>query len=66
MLPGGMWVLGLFLIGLTDPFENQANCSRLRSILRHMRTELKRKSFYYGDSPSPEKLVLHLNVEKNL
>ncbi|XP_034234518.1 protein odr-4 homolog [Thrips palmi] len=65
MLPGGMWVLGLFLIGQNDPFESQQNASRLRSILRHVRTELQKNSLY-GDSPSSEKLILHLNIQKNL
>lgn len=65
MLPGGMWVLGLFLIGQNDPFESQQNSSRLRTILRHVRTELQKNSLY-GDSPSSEKLILHLNIQKNL
>ncbi|KAJ1522868.1 hypothetical protein ONE63_002012 [Megalurothrips usitatus] len=66
MLHGGMWVLGLFLIGQSDPFENQQNCSRLRTILRHMRTELKKIPLLYGDSPSSEKIVLYMNPQKNL
>lgn len=65
MLPGGMWVLGLFLIGQNDPFESQQNSSRLRTILRHVRTELQKNSLF-GDSPSSEKLVLHLNIQKNV
>lgn len=65
MLPGGMWVLGLFLIGPDDPFENQQSTSRLRAILRYVQGELKKNPSLCGDSPS-EKLLLHLNVQKNI
>nr|QSB36977.1 olfactory receptor 1 [Frankliniella intonsa] len=65
MLPGGFWVLGLFLIGSADPFENQQSSSRLRTILRHVHSELKKTPSLYGDSPS-DKLLLHMNIQKNL
>ncbi|XP_026276961.1 protein odr-4 homolog [Frankliniella occidentalis] len=65
MLPGGIWVLGLFLIGSADCFENQQSSSRLRTILRHVHSELKKNPSLYGDSPS-EKLLLHMNFQKNV
>lgn len=60
MLPGGMWVLGVFVVGPRDVFGDAKAVSRLRTVLHHIKKSLSSNSFFHGDSPSTEKLVLHL------
>jgi len=60
MLPGGMWVLGLFIVGPGDVFGDQKAVSRLRAVLHHIKKNLSNNCFLHGNSPSSDKLVLHL------
>jgi hypothetical protein len=60
MLPGGMWVLGIFTVGPGDVFGEPKAVSKLRAVLHHIKNNLSSNCFLHGDSPSTEKLALHL------
>ncbi|XP_075233197.1 protein odr-4 homolog [Lycorma delicatula] len=63
MLPGGMWVLGIFIIGPGDLF-NDASCqSKMISLLSYMYKCLSRSPYLHGNSPASEKLVFHLSTD---
>uniref|UniRef100_A0A1B6CVJ3 Protein odr-4 homolog n=1 Tax=Clastoptera arizonana TaxID=38151 RepID=A0A1B6CVJ3_9HEMI len=61
MLPGGMWVLGLFIIGPGDIFSDQSCHSKLNSILFSINKHLSSNPHLYGNGPSSEKLIFHLS-----
>ncbi|PNF15033.1 odr-4-like protein [Cryptotermes secundus] len=60
MLPGGMWVLGIFIVGPGDVFQDAKAVSKLRTVLHCIKKNLSNKFFLHGNSPSSEKLALHL------
>lgn len=60
MLPGGMWVLGIFIVGPGNVFGDAKAVSKLRTVLHCIKKNLSSKSFLHGNSPSSEKLALHL------
>ncbi|KAJ9574644.1 hypothetical protein L9F63_008176 [Diploptera punctata] len=60
MLPGGMCVLGIFVVGPGDVFGDNKAVSRLRAVLHHIKKKLSTNNFLYGNSQSSEKLALHL------
>ncbi|GLH09052.1 Protein odr-4 homolog [Gryllus bimaculatus] len=60
MLPGGMFVLGIFVVGPGDIFADSSSVSKLRSVLLRIKKVLLSNKFLHGDSPCAEKLVLHL------
>lgn len=60
MLPGGMWVLGIFTVGPGDVFGDAKAVSKLRTVLHYIKKNLSNKFFLHGNSPSSEKLALHL------
>jgi hypothetical protein len=60
MLPGGMWVLGIFIVGPGDVFGDAKAVSKLRAVLQHIKKNLSHNCFLHGNSPSSEKLALHL------
>ncbi|PSN52959.1 hypothetical protein C0J52_03625 [Blattella germanica] len=60
MLPGGMWVLGIFIVGPGDLFGDAKAVSRIRAVLHHIKKNLSSNAFLHGNSSSPEKLALHL------
>lgn len=60
MLPGGMWVLGLFVTGPGDIFSESSSQSKLNSLIQSLTKALDQNPNLYGNSPSAEKLVLHL------
>ncbi|GFG31428.1 hypothetical protein Cfor_09276 [Coptotermes formosanus] len=60
MLPGGMWVLGIFIVGPGDVFGDPKAVSRLRAVLQHIKKNLANNCFLHGNSPSSDKLALHL------
>ncbi|XP_067000266.2 protein odr-4 homolog [Anabrus simplex] len=61
MLPGGMFVLGIFVVGPGDVFATDGSVARLCTILARIKKTLSSSRFLYGNSPSSEKLVLHLS-----
>ncbi|XP_021934616.1 protein odr-4 homolog [Zootermopsis nevadensis] len=60
MLPGGMWVLGIFVVGPGDVFGDPKAVYKLRAVLLHIKKNLSTSRYLHGDSPSTEKLVLNL------
>ncbi|XP_022909942.2 protein odr-4 homolog [Onthophagus taurus] len=57
MLPGGMYVLGIFVVSNEDlltPFSN-----KLKSILQQVHRQLSANSYMHGTSTKSEKLVLN-------
>ncbi|XP_054262969.1 protein odr-4 homolog [Macrosteles quadrilineatus] len=60
MLPGGMWVLGIFITGPGDVFSDTAAQSKVVSMLQGLTRALSKKTKHFGNSPSSEKLCLHL------
>uniref|UniRef100_A0A1B6KFK8 Protein odr-4 homolog n=1 Tax=Graphocephala atropunctata TaxID=36148 RepID=A0A1B6KFK8_9HEMI len=60
MLPGGMWVLGLFVAGPGDVLSNSATQSKVTSLLQGLTKALEKNPNLLGNSPSSEKLALHL------
>ncbi|XP_039294154.1 uncharacterized protein LOC111048357 [Nilaparvata lugens] len=63
MLPGGMWILGVFTIGPGDLFSDALAQSELKSVLTKLSKCLSVDNYKYGNSPSTEKLAFHLNSE---
>ncbi|RZF41642.1 hypothetical protein LSTR_LSTR008077 [Laodelphax striatellus] len=63
MLPGGMWVLGIFTIGPGDLFNEALAPSKLKSVLTKLTKCLSVDNYKYGNSPSTEKLAFHLNSD---
>ncbi|XP_071455239.1 protein odr-4 homolog [Hetaerina americana] len=62
MLPGGMWVLGIFTVGKSDPYEDSSDRNRVRCALVQIREHFVKHSYLHGDGPSSEKLALHYNT----
>ncbi|XP_046687148.1 LOW QUALITY PROTEIN: protein odr-4 homolog [Homalodisca vitripennis] len=60
MLPGGLWVLGLFVTGTGDVLSNSASQSKVTSLLQGLTKALEKNPNLLGNSPSTEKLALHL------
>lgn len=61
MLPGGVWILGVFTVGPGDIFSDSVAVSRLQQSLIRIKKHLSANKYLYGDSPSEEKLLLHLD-----
>ncbi|KAM3962417.1 protein odr-4 homolog [Aphomia sociella] len=63
MLPGGMFVQGVFITSDEDIFEDPNYFSKVRSILNHTYKALNTNQFMYGNCPySNERLVLHMST----
>jgi len=60
MLPGGVWVLGLFVTGPGDVFADSPAQSKLASLLHGLTKALSKHHNLHGNSPSSEKLCIHL------
>lgn len=59
MLPGGMTILGLFFVGDGDVFSNSASKTTLKNIFTVINDFIKENNFYFVDSFSSQKLILH-------
>lgn len=57
MLPGGMYVLGIFVVSKEDLLNPFA--SKFRTILSTIQKTLAINPFIYGNPETPEKLVLN-------
>lgn len=65
MLPGGVWVLGVFVTGPGDVFAEPAAQTKLGALLRALTKVLEQNPSLHGNSPSSEKLLLHLVAGTN-
>lgn len=59
MLPGGMTILGLFFVTKGDVFGNSSSVNTLKSILLAVNKFITQNEYYFVDSFSNQKLVLH-------
>nr|CAG4644223.1 EOG090X0BI6 [Lepidurus arcticus] len=60
MLPGGIHILGIFVVTPEDPFQGTQNVSRLRKTLTAIKTVLESSPFISQTKISPERAVLHI------
>ncbi|XP_043472085.1 protein odr-4 homolog [Leptopilina heterotoma] len=60
MLPGGMWVLGIFTVGPEDVFTTNASVEKLKAILSSVEKNLIANPHLYGNHEE-ESLLLHFN-----
>lgn len=63
MLPGGMWVLGVFVVGPGDVFAETTSLAKLNSILININKHLNNNRFFCGNSGNTEKLLLHVSTD---
>ena len=61
MLPGGMCVLGIFVVGPGDVFGDNKAVSKIRTVIHHTTKKLATNNFFHGNSQNSEKLALHLS-----
>lgn len=64
MLPGGMYVLGIFVVSTEDlltPFH-----AKIRTILCQIHKQLSASPYLFGNQESPEKLILNYCVPTKL
>ncbi|XP_015509510.2 protein odr-4 homolog [Neodiprion lecontei] len=60
MLPGGMWVLGIFVVGPSDILNDSNSINRLRSVVVAIYKHLALNKYLYGNN-NQENLILHFN-----
>lgn len=60
MLPGGLWVLGIFVTGPGDIFLDLAAQTKVSALTQGLFKELSKNPNLFGNSPTSEKLALHL------
>ncbi|KYN15149.1 PREDICTED: protein odr-4 homolog [Trachymyrmex cornetzi] len=61
MLPGGMWVLGVFIVGPEDTLDNTSNVQKLKSVLGAIHKTLSWNNKYLCGNNQDEKLILSFN-----
>lgn len=61
MLPGGMWVLGIFIVGPEDALDNTSNVQKLKSVLGAIHKTLSWNNKYLCGNNQDEKLILSFN-----
>lgn len=61
MLPGGMWVLGVFIVGPEDILDNSNNVQRLILILDAIHKTLSWNNKHLYGHNLDEKLILNFN-----
>ncbi|KAK7588240.1 hypothetical protein V9T40_005485 [Parthenolecanium corni] len=66
MLPGGMSVLGLFFVSKSDVFGNSTSVNTLKNILLAVNKFITQNEYYFVDSFSTQKLVLHYTNDSEL
>ncbi|XP_047514852.1 protein odr-4 homolog [Pieris napi] len=63
MLPGGVFVLGIFITSDEDIFEDPNYFSKVKSVLNYTHKALNSNQYMYGNIPnSNEKLILHMST----
>ncbi|XP_018352634.1 PREDICTED: protein odr-4 homolog isoform X2 [Trachymyrmex septentrionalis] len=61
MLPGGMWVLGVFIVGPEDILDDISNIKKLKSVFGAIHITLSRNNKYFCGNNQDEKLILSFN-----
>ncbi|XP_014467469.1 PREDICTED: protein odr-4 homolog isoform X2 [Dinoponera quadriceps] len=61
MLPGGMWVLGIFITGPEDTLDTTSNVQKLKSVLSAIHKTLSWNNKHLCGNNQDEKLVLAFN-----
>ncbi|CAL1676002.1 unnamed protein product [Lasius platythorax] len=61
MLPGGMWVLGIFLVGPEDILDNTNNVQKLKSVLNAIYKTLSWNNKHLCGNNQDEKIILSFN-----
>lgn len=61
MLPGGMWVLGVFIVGPEDTLDNTNNVQKLKSILNAIYKTLSWNNKHLCGNSQDEKIILSFN-----
>lgn len=61
MLPGGMWVLGIFIVGPEDTLDNTNNVQKLKSILSAIYKTLSWNNKHLCGNSQDEKIILSFN-----
>ncbi len=59
-LPGGITVLGLFIVSSTDPFQSTASVARLRKLLTSVDVIVGKSSVTVRQQLTCERIVLHI------
>ena len=59
-LPGGIAILGLFIVLANDPFQNTASNSRLRKLLTSIDVAIGKSSLTVRQQLTCERIVLHI------
>lgn len=62
MLPGGMYVLGVFIVSPEEALNPLP--PKIKSVLNRLHKRLEEEKFLFGNSPSNEKLVLNYVTTK--
>lgn len=60
MLPGGMWVLGIFIVGPGDCLNDNSCVPKIRTVLTAIHKNLASNVHLYGNS-NQEHLILSFN-----
>ncbi|XP_011253793.2 protein odr-4 homolog [Camponotus floridanus] len=61
MLPGGMWVLGVFIVGPEDTLDNTNNVQKLKSTLNAIYKTLSWNNKHLCGNSQDEKIILSFN-----
>lgn len=61
MLPGGMWVLGIFIVGPEDTLDNTNNVQKFKSILSAIYKTLSWRNKHFCGNSQDEKIILSFN-----
>lgn len=61
MLPGGMWVLGIFIVGPEDILDTAGNVQKLKSVLGAIHKTLSWTNKHLCGDNQDEKLILSFN-----
>lgn len=61
MLPGGMWVLGVFIVGPEDTLDNTNNVQKLKSVLSAIYKTLSWNNKHLCGNNHDEKIILSFN-----
>lgn len=62
MLPGGMWVIGIFIVAPIDCLTNNDSIKRLKLIITAIHKNLEADPYLYGNNRH-EKLILAYNSQ---
>ncbi|KAJ8732029.1 hypothetical protein PYW08_014759 [Mythimna loreyi] len=63
MLPGGMFVQGIFITSDEDIFEDPNSFSKVKSVVNHIHKVMSANQYMFGDCTfSNERLILHMST----